>query len=102
MAALLLPESIRRLATVPVTRFDAGSASPTPGVLDVDEARARVIARWGGDLCGLLNAMQRSELAQLADRLGARGGAGTAQLRADSSECGPGGRTGWRSPALRI
>src|SRR5690606_22631084 len=69
--ALLSPESIRRLAALRVVRFDAAAATLAPAgrVLDVEEARARVIARWGGDLCGLLNAMTRSELVMIAEQL---------------------------------
>ena len=69
MATQLAPETVRRLAMVPVLRFDPPPLPRRAGVLDVDEARAYVIARWAGDLCGLLNAMVRAELAQLADAL---------------------------------
>lgn len=84
MAALLPSEAVRRLAVRPVRRFDVVGASPPPrGVLDVGEARAQVIARWGRDLCGLLNALSRGELTRLA-----------AELRLDASPSA-------RSPALR-
>ncbi|HEU4732579.1 MAG TPA: hypothetical protein VFT22_32010, partial [Kofleriaceae bacterium] len=56
--------------------------------LDVEQASARVIERWGGDLCGLLNAMTRGELAVLALRLGAPGGARSPELRATLWERG--------------
>ena len=61
IARVLPVEAIRRLAVVRVSRFDtpAGAGSKQ---LDNAEAMARVLARWGGDLCGLLNAMTRGEL----------------------------------------
>ncbi len=58
----LAPEVVRRLAALRVPRTPD---APQP-VLDVDEARATVIARWADDLCGLLNACTRGELAALA------------------------------------
>jgi hypothetical protein len=92
MISLLPPEVIRRLAALRVHRFAAGAAARMIAstmepdaeprvVLDVDEAAACIRARWSGDLCGLLNAMTRGELAVLAMRL---------RLRAEL-----------RSPALR-
>ena len=80
MISLLPPEVIRRLAALRLQRFAAGPAEPR-GTLDVEQAIARVIARWEADLCGLLNAMTRGELAVLALRF---------RLRAEL-----------RSPALR-
>jgi hypothetical protein len=75
MARLLPPEAVRRLAGLRVNRFDrtvelfgGASVGPRP-VLDNDEATARVIARWGDDLCGLLNALMRNELGALAHAL---------------------------------
>jgi hypothetical protein len=61
-------DAIRRLARVRVGRFD--STQPSERGLDNDASLAAVCARWGGDLCGLLNAMTRGELAALAARLG--------------------------------
>jgi len=82
MAALMSGETVRRLAGLRVLRFDV---APPRGraTLDIEEARARVIARWRGELCGLLNAMCRAELAELA-----------AALRVATP-------TGVRSPTLR-
>ena len=83
IAALMSPETVRRLAALRVLRFDP--APPTGRrVYDVEEARARVLERWRGDLCGLLNAMSRAELGELA-----------VALRLDVA-------TTVRSPALRI
>jgi len=71
MIARLPPEAIRRLAAL--RRRAAGQGAPEPrGAIDVEQATVRVIARWGGDLCGLLNAMTRGELAVLAVQLGVR------------------------------
>jgi hypothetical protein len=81
MVSVLPPEVVRRLAALRQGRFAAASAEPR-GALDVEQAGARVIARWGGDLCGLLNAMTRGELAVLALRLGVRGPLRSPDLRA--------------------
>jgi len=57
--------AVRRLAALRVLRFDTGE--PTlRGARELGEATAQVHARWGGDLCGLLNALSRGELAELA------------------------------------
>ncbi len=72
LAGLLPPEAVRRLAGLRVGRFDRPGLlgmTATPRALDNDEALAHVIARWGEDLCGLLNALTRGELAALADQL---------------------------------
>jgi len=69
MISRLPPEAIRRLAMV--RRQRSGEPGGTPRVsLDVAQAIEHVLARWGGDLCGLLNAMTRGELAELAAQLG--------------------------------
>jgi hypothetical protein len=81
MISLLPPEVIRRLAALRLHRFTAGASEPR-GVLDVEQASARVIARWDADLCGLLNAMTRGELAVLAMRLGVRAALRSPVLRA--------------------
>jgi len=81
MVSLLPPEVIRRIAAVRQHRFAAANLPPR-GTLDVEQAGARVIARWGADLCGLLNAMTRGELAVLALRLGVRGPLRSPDLRA--------------------
>lgn len=69
LTGLLAPEAVRRLAALRANRFEARATPAATGPLDVGEAAERVIARWGDDLCGLLNAMTRGELAQLATRL---------------------------------
>ncbi len=53
----------RRLARLPQLRFDGGPPIAVPARLDVEDARHVVVRRWGADLCGLLNAMTRDELA---------------------------------------
>jgi hypothetical protein len=81
MISLLPPEVIRRLAALRPHRF-AGRVEGPRGVLDVEQASARVIARWDADLCGLLNAMTRGELGVLAMRLGVRAEPRSPELRA--------------------
>lgn len=82
IVSLLPPEAIRRLAALRMPRLVAAAAVPAPrGPLDVEQAAARLIARWDGDLCGLLNAMTRGELARLALRLQLRGEARSPGLR---------------------
>lgn len=88
LAARLPPEAVRRLAGLRVGRFDSpgllGMMPAAPRALDNEEALAHVIARWGEDLCGLLNALTRGELGALADtlRLGAASSARSFELRA--------------------
>jgi len=100
MVSLLPPEVIRRLAALRLHRFVAGAPEPR-SVLDVEQAAARLLARWGGDLCGLLNAMTRGELAALALRLAVPADQRSPALRAalwdrgaalerDGVEVGPG------------
>jgi hypothetical protein len=81
MISLLPPEVIRRLGALRPHRFAAGPSEPR-ATLDVEQAGARAFARWGGDLCGLLNAMTRGELAVLAMRLGLRAALQSPALRA--------------------
>jgi len=69
MASLIAPEALRRLAALRANRFDAWAGAPSASLVDVEQARAIVIDRWAEDLCGLLNAMTRGELAELAKRL---------------------------------
>lgn len=73
LAALLPSEAVRRLAGLRVGRFDSpgllGPVTPTREVLDNEQALAHVVARWGDDLCGLLNALSRGELGELATKL---------------------------------
>ena len=79
MIGLLPPEGIRRLAAL---RSRAAGHVPAPrGALDTAQATERVIARWGGDLCGLLNAMTRAELAVLALQLGVPAAGRSPELR---------------------
>ena len=69
MARQLSSDAVRRLAALRVRRFAAlqlGAGPVSRVTLDTDEACTRVIDRWAGDLCGLLNALTRGELAQLA------------------------------------
>ncbi len=66
---LLPPEAVRRLARLRVVRFE-GPPVAVPRELDVADASARVMTRWGGDLCGLVNAMTHDELAAIARRDG--------------------------------
>lgn len=89
MARRLPREAVRRLAALRVHRFTPGhavvigaEAAEERRALDNDEAEARVIARWGGDLCGLLNALTRGELAALAVSVGAPAGGKSPELRA--------------------
>jgi hypothetical protein len=69
MASRLPVHAIRRLASLRANRFERTAelfgVAPSRA-FDNDEALARVIDRWGDDLCGLLNAMTREELAELA------------------------------------
>lgn len=99
-ARALPPEGLRRIAALEPRRVGERAAqAPVRWPLDLDQAYARVVARWGADLCGLLNALVRGELAALARvhgvavdgkspelraRLWARG----AQLEAGGAELG--------------
>lgn len=69
MAGLLAPAAVRRLAALRANRFDAWRSPPLAGALDTEQARAIVSERWAEDLCGLLNAMTRGELDELARAL---------------------------------
>jgi len=80
IASVLPSDVVRRLAALRVGRFEARTGARAASY-SVDEASERVVARWGGDLCGLLNAMTRGEL-----------GAACEALRLDGQG---------RSPALR-
>jgi len=101
LAGVLRPEAVRRLAALRVGRFDSpgllGIEPGVPRILDNDEAMARVIARWGNDLCGLLNACTRGELAALAAALRVEPLAG-----ARSRPEGPGSPGGLRAHELRV
>jgi hypothetical protein len=63
--ARLSGEAVRRLAALRRSRFDVDQISARRDVT-ADEARELAIARWRDDLCGLLNALTRGELGQLA------------------------------------
>ncbi len=65
MAPLISSEAVRRLAALKVQRFDK-TRVPARVAATNEQAVATVIARWGNDLCALLNAMTRDELADLA------------------------------------
>lgn len=80
MVSLLPPEAIRRLATIRASAVRPEASGPR-SALDVEEASARVIERWGGELCGLLNALTRGELAMLALRAGAAPSSPSASVR---------------------
>ena len=70
MVARMPAATIRRLGALRVNRFERGADRLTaPGVLDIEQATTRLLARWRGDLCGLLNVMTRGELAELAATL---------------------------------
>jgi hypothetical protein len=118
MARQLSREAVRRLAALRVQRFtpahgavlggpSAPPAAPVPSearrVLDNDEAQARVVERWGGDLCGLLNALTRGELGALAEALGVPAQGRSPELRAALWEHGARLETGGEpvSPALQ-
>jgi hypothetical protein len=79
-AALLPGDAVRRLAALRVYRYEGGGA-PVRDV-DIAQARAHVNARWGEDLCGLLNALSHGELVVLSRALGARADARSPELRA--------------------
>lgn len=83
MVSRLPPEVIRRLAVQRRGGAGQGGDRDLPrGAIDVEQATVRVIARWGGDLCGLLNAMTRGDLAVLALQLGIPAAPSAPALRA--------------------
>ena len=95
----LAPDALRRLAAQQPSRFErsldarfaSGTVTGSPIArrdLDVVQARERVVARWSTDLCGLLNALTRGELAALAVRLGVSGTGRSYELRAGLWEHG--------------
>jgi len=100
MASRLPADVVRRLAGVRAPRGERGPRWRGP--LDVDQATAHVVARWGADLCGLLNAMTRSELAQLATTLGAAPDGRAAVLRAALWELGARLERGGAEVALAV
>jgi hypothetical protein len=69
MAERMTPATVRRLAALRANRFAPAPHAAIARTLDTAEATEQVIARWSGDLCGLLNAMTRGELADLARAL---------------------------------
>lgn len=86
MVSRLPSEVIRRLAALRPSRFAAvapeAAVGAAVGALDVEQATARVIARWEADLCGLLNAMTRDELAALSEAVRVRAPDRAPDLRA--------------------
>lgn len=56
--------------------------------MTADAARELIVARWGDDLCGLLNAMTRGELAAIARELGVRRDGRSPELRVALWEAG--------------
>lgn len=83
-AARLPPTAVRRLARLRLGRIAARAAGAQLRVheLDLETARARVIARWGDDLCGVLNALTHDELAALAVAVGVDASGRSPALRA--------------------
>ena len=81
-ASALAPEGLRRVAALETRRFDAARPERPSGPLDLEQAHTRVIARWAGDLCGLLNALTRGELAALARTEGLAADGRSPELRA--------------------
>lgn len=80
MVHRLPAETVRRLAALAVPRTRERRRT---SALTTERACALAIERWGGDLCGLLNAMTRGELTELAVALGERELTGrSAELRA--------------------
>jgi len=71
-AANLAPESLRRVAALEVRRFEPRLLGDAPASydLDLETAYARVVERWRDDLCGMINALVRGELAEVARREG--------------------------------
>jgi hypothetical protein len=102
MISLLPSDVVRRLAALRPHRFVRRVDEPR-GVLDVEQASARVIARWDTDLCGLLNALGRGELAMLAMRLGLRAPLRSPALRIALWDRGAALERGdsWVSPAVQ-
>lgn len=68
MAPLISRDAVRRLAALRVQRFDR-TRVPARVAATTEQAVATVIARWGNDLCALLNAMNRDELVELATEM---------------------------------
>jgi hypothetical protein len=88
MTALLPAPTVRRLAALRANRFDARPTAAITAPLDVEQATARVVERWGDDLCGMLNAMTRGELADLASRLRVQTAGRSPELRLAVWEAG--------------
>ncbi len=74
-ATNLAPESLRRVAALEVRRYERAQSlllgePPASYELDLETSHARVLERWRDDLCGLLNALVRDELVDVARREG--------------------------------
>ncbi|MGE0872164.1 MAG: hypothetical protein AB7P03_26635 [Kofleriaceae bacterium] len=107
----LSPPAVRRLAALRTHRFERfdpfdrldRAGEPRRPALDNAEAAERVRARWAGDLCGVLNAMTRGELWELATTVGVMSAQRSPALRealwAWGAELERGGAT--VSPALQ-
>lgn len=81
-ASSLEPESLRRVAALDPGRFALTRViARATGPLDLPQSYRCVVARYGGDLCSLLNAMTRSELVQVARAQGLAVDAKSPQLR---------------------
>lgn len=66
-AGSLAPQSLRRVAALESGRFEASTAVQRQAEpMDLHQAFRCVVGRFGGDLCGFLNVLTRSELAQVA------------------------------------
>jgi hypothetical protein len=89
MAPLIASDAVRRLAALKVQRFDK-TRVPARVAATNEQAIATVIARWGNDLCALLNAMTRDELADLATAMRVPNSKDTRadELRVALWECG--------------
>jgi hypothetical protein len=86
IARLLPAPAVRRLAALRVGRFERTRRSSVQ--LDNEAAFERVVERWGGDLCGLVNAMSRGDLLAALAALGASGDARSPALRLALWEAG--------------
>ncbi len=82
MTTRMTPATVRRLAALRANRFERTPRAAPGRTLDTREATERVIARWSDDLCGLLNAMTRCELADLARALRVEAAGRSPALRA--------------------
>ncbi|HEX4450866.1 MAG TPA: hypothetical protein VH143_08360 [Kofleriaceae bacterium] len=80
-ASVMPSEGLRRVAMLAPSRFGDRLPAIVGGTLDLEQAHARVLARWGGDLCGLLNALVHAELVALARAHGVDANGKSPELR---------------------